>query len=93
MSISELIRDVKNSSTHFINENKYIRCHFSWQKGYGVFSYSQNQVRAVYDYILNQEQHHKKKTFRDEYLEFLEKFEVPYNEKYLFNWIDSLNKT
>ena len=88
VSITDLIRDVKNSSTHFINENKFVKSNFSWQKGYGVFSYSQNQVRAVYDYILNQEEHHKKKTFKEEYLEFLEKFEIQYNVKYLFDWID-----
>lgn len=89
MPIPDLIRDVKNSSTNFIKENKLVRSNFSWQNGYGVFSYSQTQVRAVYDYILNQEAHHKKKTFKDEYTNFLDKFEVEYNERYLFDWIET----
>lgn len=88
MSISDLIRDVKTCSTKFIKDNRFVRCNFSWQKGYGVFSYSQTQVRAVYDYILNQEEHHKKRTFKDEYLDFLQKFEIEYNEKYLFDWVN-----
>jgi len=89
MAISDLIRDVKNSSTNFINENKYVKGKFSWQTGFGAFSYSQSQIGNVYDYILNQEKHHKKKSFRDEYLDFLKKFEIEYNEKYLFNWIET----
>jgi REP element-mobilizing transposase RayT len=89
MSISDLIRDVKNCSSNFINDSKIVRCKFSWQLGYGVFSYSQSQVSGVYDYILNQEAHHRKKTFKEEYFEFLKKFEVEYTEKYLFDWIET----
>ena len=63
---------------------------FSWQEGYGAFSYSHSHIERVYDYILNQEEHHKKKTFKKEYLEFLKKFEVEYDEKYLFEWYDSI---
>lgn len=88
MSMTDLIRDVKNSASNYINEHKLIRTKFSWQKGYGVFSYSQSQVRSVYDYIKNQEHHHQKRTFREEYIDFLQKFEIEYNEKYLFDWID-----
>ena len=88
MAISDLIRDIKNNSTNFINDKKFVRGEFSWQEGYGVFSYSHSHVDSVYQYILNQETHHKKKTFKEEYIEFLKKFEIEYNEKYLFNWIN-----
>lgn len=61
---------------------------FSWQEGYGAFSYSHSQIENVYNYILNQEQHHHKKTFKEEYVEFLEKFQIEFDEKYLFKWIE-----
>lgn len=88
MNISDLVRDIKNNSSKFINEQDWIRGRFSWQKGYGAFSYAHSQIDNVYQYILNQEEHHRKKTFKEEYLEFLQKFEVEYNEKYLFDWLD-----
>jgi len=87
MAISDLIRDIKNNSSNFINNKKWVKGRFSWQEGYGAFSYSHSHVETVYNYILNQEQNHKKKTFREEYLEFLSKFEVKYDEQYLFEWI------
>jgi hypothetical protein len=61
---------------------------FAWQEGYGAFSYSHSHIRKVYDYILNQEEPHKKKTFKEEYIGFLEKFEIRYDERYLFDWYD-----
>lgn len=88
MPISGLVRDVKNNSSNFINNQKFVKGKFSWQEGYGAFSYSHSHIEKVYDYILNQEKHHKKKTFRQEYLQFLKKFEVEYDEKYLFEWFD-----
>ena len=88
MAPSDLVRDIKNNSTNFINDNKFLRNKFSWQEGYGVFSYSHSQIDDVYQYILNQENHHKKRTFREEYLEFLQKFDVEYDEKYLFDWLE-----
>jgi putative transposase len=88
MPISDLVRDVKNNTSDFINERKFIRSRFSWQEGYGAFSYSHSHIDQVYHYILNQEEHHRKKTFKEEYLEFLHKFEVQYDEKYLFEWIE-----
>ena len=88
MRISDLVRDIKNNSTNFINEKKLVKGKFSWQEGYGAFSYSHSHIETVYDYILNQEKHHKKKTFKDEYLEFLKKFEVKYDQKHLFEWYD-----
>ena len=87
IAISDLVRDIKNNSSNFINESKFVNGKFSWQQGYGAFSYSQSHIKDVYDYILNQEKHHKNKTFKEEYLDFLNKFEVEYDEKYLFDWI------
>ncbi len=85
-ALSDLVRDVKNNSTNFINENKWLSENFSWQEGYGAFSYSHSQIDSVYQYILNQEEHHKKKTFKEEYLDFLERFEIPFEERFLFEW-------
>ncbi|OYT10607.1 MAG: transposase [Bacteroidetes bacterium 4572_112] len=88
MKISDLIRDIKNNSSNFINSNNWIKGKFSWQEGYGVFTYSHSQIDNVYNYILNQESHHAKKTFKEEYIEFLKKFDIKYEENYLFEWID-----
>lgn len=88
MPISDLVRDIKNNSSNFINEHNLVKGKFSWQEGYGVFSYSHSQIETIFNYIKTQEEHHKKKTFREEYLDFLKKFEVEYDEKYLFEWID-----
>ena len=70
MAISDLVRDIKNNSTNFINDNKFVRGKFLWQEGYGAFSYSHSHIKNVYNYILNQEKHHKKKTWNEEYDEF-----------------------
>jgi len=86
MNISELIRDIKNNTTNFINEKEFLKSKFSWQEGYGVFSYSNSQLKNVYEYIANQEEHHKKKTFKEEYLEFLAEHDIAFEEKYLFDW-------
>ena len=86
--ISDLVKEVKVESNEFINSKKWIKGKFSWQEGYGVFSYSHSQIGTVINYILNQEAHHKKRTFKDEYLELLKKFEIPFEEKYLFNFIE-----
>jgi putative transposase len=88
MAIADLVRDIKNSSSKFINEKKFLKGKFVWQEGYGAFSYAHSQIDNVYQYIDNQEEHHKKKTFREEYFDFLQKFEVEFNEKYLFEWMD-----
>lgn len=88
MKISDLVRDIKNNSTNFINEQNYLKEKFSWQEGYGAFSYSHSQIKDVYKYVLNQEQHHKSISFKNEYIALLEKFEIDYNEKYLFDWLD-----
>lgn len=88
MAIADLVRDIKNNSSNFINEKKFVRGKFSWQEGYGAFSYGHSQLDQVYNYILNQEEHHHKKTFKEEYLDFLEKFQIEYNDKFLFEWIE-----
>ncbi|HET7118757.1 MAG TPA: IS200/IS605 family transposase [Hanamia sp.] len=88
MKISDLVRDVKNNSSNFINDNKFVKGKFSWQDGYGAFSYSHSHIDKVYKYILNQEEHHNKRTFRQEYIGLLKKFEIEYDEKYLFDWIE-----
>jgi len=84
-SISNLMKDVKQSSSKWINENKFANGHFQWQEGFGAFSYSKSQISDVIKYIENQEIHHQKKTFREEYLEILKNFDVEYDEKYIFN--------
>ena len=84
ISISELMKTVKAKSSKYINDNSLTSCRFEWQEGYGVFSYSQSQVEVVYKYIQNQEAHHSKQTFRDEYLELLKEFKVDYDEQYIF---------
>ena len=68
-----------------INDNNLTRTKFKWQEGYGAFSYGHSQIKDVYRYIANQELHHKKLSFKEEYLAFLEKFELPYDERYVFN--------
>ena len=86
--LSDLVREVKKSSNNFINENKLSKFKFSWQEGYGAFSYSHSQIDAVAKYILNQKEHHRKVTFKEEYVDFLKKFEIEHDEKYLFTWME-----
>jgi putative transposase len=87
MALSDLVRDMKNNSTNFINDHAWINGKFSWQEGYGAFSYGHSQIENVYNYISNQEQHHRKQTFQEEYMDFLKKFEVEHDVKYLFEWM------
>jgi len=84
MAIADIVRDIKNNSSNYINDHKFVKGKFGWQEGYGAFSYSHSQIDNVYNYILNQEKHHKKTTFREEYTELLQKFQIAYNDKYLF---------
>jgi REP element-mobilizing transposase RayT len=88
IALSDLVRDIKNNSSNFINEKRWVRGKFNWQVGFGAFSYGHSQINAVVKYIQNQEKHHAKKTFKEEYLEMLKKFNVEYDEKYVFQWID-----
>lgn len=87
-SISEIMRIVKTNSSKWINENKFVAGRFAWQKGYGAFSYSHSQRNEVIQYIMHQENHHQEKTFRQEYLTFLKKFEIDFDEKYLFDFLE-----
>jgi REP element-mobilizing transposase RayT len=86
--ISDFVKEIKVESNEFINNKNWVKGRFSWQEGYGVFSYSQSHIDAVIKYILNQEKHHQKKTFRQEYHELLEKFEIPFEERFLFDFIE-----
>lgn len=83
-SISDLAKTLKQNSSLWINENRLSKGKFAWQEGYGAFSYSRSHVHKVVQYIQNQEEHHKKKTFSEEYIDFLNAFEIEYEEKYLF---------
>ncbi|MBL7865873.1 MAG: IS200/IS605 family transposase [Cyclobacteriaceae bacterium] len=88
MAISDLVRDVKNNSSNFVNAQKFIPFKFSWQEGFGAFSYSESQIERVYNYILNQEAHHTQKTFREEYTQLLNEFKIEHDSRYLFEWFD-----
>lgn len=88
ISVSDTVHDIKRSASIFINENKLCNAQFNWQEGYGGFSYSRSQVKDVYEYINNQENHHTNRTFREEYLVFLKEFEIEYNERFLFDFLD-----
>lgn len=84
LALSNLIRDVKASSSGFINRERWVTGRFSWQEGFGAFSYSRSQLNTVIRYIRDQQKHHAKKTFRQEYEELLEKFAVSYDKRYIF---------
>lgn len=87
-SISDLVKEIKISSNSLINDNHLTKEKFYWQEGFGAFSYSKSTLDNVVKYILNQKEHHKKKTFKEEYIDFLKKFEVAYEEKYLFEFYE-----
>lgn len=83
-SLSDLMRDVKTCATKWINKKKFNDERFQWQKGFAAFSYAKSQLHTVATYVEKQEEHHKKKSFHKEFTQCLERFEVPYEEKYLF---------
>jgi len=87
-SLSDLMRDVKGESSEWINKEKLTPSIFRWQEGYGAFSYSRSQIKTVAEYIENQEEHHRKKTFLEEYKDFLNRFEVEYDERYIFKSLE-----
>ena len=82
------MEQVKSGSSKWLNEKKYIQGKFSWQDGYGAFTYSKSHIDNVVKYILNQPEHHKKQSFRDEYMLLLAKFEIEFDTKYLFEWYE-----
>ncbi len=87
-SLSDLMQDIKGNSSKWINEKKFVMGKFSWQEGYGAFSYSKSQLPYVIKYINNQQEHHKRKTFKHEYLEMLKKAEIEYDDRYVFKNVD-----
>lgn len=87
IAISDLVRDIKVNSTNFINDKKLIRGKFNWQEGFGAFSYSRSHIKSVILYIEKQEQHHKRKSFKEEFIKILKDFDIVYNNEYLFKWI------
>ncbi len=88
VAISDQMRMLKATSSKWINDNKLVKGKFSWQEGYGAFSYAKSQRDVVINYIKNQEEHHMKQSFKQEYLELLKKFEIPYDERYIFEFYD-----
>lgn len=84
ISVSELMKSVKAKSAKYVNDNKLTKQRFEWQKGFGVFSYSQSSIHAVYNYILHQQSHHKRQNFMDEYVELPETYRIEYDKKYIF---------
>ncbi|WP_338766710.1 IS200/IS605 family transposase [Bernardetia sp. ABR2-2B] len=88
LTISDLVSEIKTSSNKFIKEKKFVKTKFEWQRGYGAFTYSKSALDNVVNYILNQPKHHRKRTFREEYILLLKKFEIDYEEKYLFEWVE-----
>ena len=87
--LSDLVKEIKFSSGGFINDKKFLKKQFCWQDGYGAFSYSKSAINDVINYIKNQKEHHRKTTFEAEYREFLKKFDIEYQEKYLQTGLDS----
>ena len=87
-ALSDLVRDIKANSSRFISEKRWVAGRFSWQEGFGAFSCSRSQLDTVIRYIADQQKHHAQKTFRDEYTELLEKFEVEYDRRYIFKPLD-----
>ena len=87
-ALSDLMQDIKGSSSKWINEKKFVKEKFEWQEGYGAFSYSKSHVPSVIKYVQNQEVHHRKITFLNEYKSFLEKFGIDYNEQYIFKELE-----
>ena len=83
-ALSDLVRDVKSNSSRFVNEKRWVPGRFSWQEGFGGFSYSRSQLDSIIHYIKNQQEHHARTTFRDEYIAFLKKFGVEYDSRYIF---------
>jgi putative transposase len=83
-ALSDLVGDIKSGSTNFINRQRWVRGRFNWQEGFGAFSYSRSQLDAVIRYVKNQQEHHQRHSFRDEYIKLLDRFDVSYDERYIF---------
>ena len=88
MALADLVREIKADSSNFINKERFVHGRFSWQEGYGAFSYGHSQLDTIIRYIQNQEKHHSRRSFRDEYLTLLRKFDIAFEEKYVFEFIE-----
>jgi putative transposase len=88
IAVSAIVRDIKANSSRFINEKGWIRGKFNWQKGFGGFTYSKSQIGSVAKYILNQPNHHRKQSFKEEYIGILKKQAIEYDDQYLFEWYE-----
>jgi putative transposase len=86
MALADLVQEIKADSTNFINKEKLVRGRFNWQEGYGAFSYGHSQLDTIIRYIQNQEKHHRRRTFKDEYLSLLRKFDIAFDDKYVFKF-------
>ena len=88
MALADLVRDIKSDSSDWVNRKRFVRGRFAWQEGYGAFSYGHSQLDTVIRYIQNQERHHKRRSFKDEYVGLLKKFEIEFKEEYVFKFIE-----
>jgi putative transposase len=88
MALADLVREIKADSSNFVNKNKWVRGKFSWQEGYGAFSYGHSQLDTIIRYIQNQEKHHLRRSFKNEYLALLRKFDIAFDDKYVFEFIE-----
>ena len=88
VSLADLVRDIKSNSSRWINEQRFLIGRFEWQEGYGAFTHSKSQLSDVIAYILNQEEHHRKRTFREEFLALLKRFEIEFEDRYLFEFYE-----
>ena len=88
ISVSDLVKDIKRASNNWVNKKGFVKGKFEWQSGYGGFSYGRSQIDQVCKYILNQKIHHQKRSFKDEYIELLKLFEIPFKDEYLFEFYD-----
>lgn len=87
-NLSDLVREIKKSSNSFINENKFTKFKFEWQEGYGAFSYSHWDLSKIANYVMNQKEHHRRKTFKEEYIEIMREFEIDFKPEYTFDWLE-----
>jgi len=88
IAISDLVKDIKRASNNWINDKGFVNGKFAWQAGFGAFSYSRSSVDSVYKYILNQKAHHSKRRFKEEYIDLLKSFDIPFKDEYLFEFYD-----
>ena len=88
MPLADLVREIKSDSAAFVNKRKLVHGRFNWQEGYGAFSYGHSQLNTVVHYVQNQEKHHQQHTFRNEYMTLLRKFDIAFDERYVFKFIE-----